>query len=64
MKTTYEMRISTKKIEITLKIEIRQNTVTELQNSLEGFNNRLKHRIFSKPENRSFELLSLRSKTK
>lgn len=53
-----------KKIEITLKIEIRQNTVTELQNSLEGFHNRLKHRIFSKPENRSFELLSLRSKTK
>lgn len=53
-----------KKMEITLKIEIRQNTVTELQNSLEGFNNRLKHRIFSKPENRSFELLSLRSKTK
>lgn len=34
-----------KKIEITLKIEIRQNTVTELQNSLEGFNNRLTQNI-------------------
>lgn len=65
MKTTFEQNENiNKKIEIILKIEIWQNTVTKLQNSLEGFNNRLKHRIFGKPENRSFELLSRRSKTK